>query len=172
MLGSFTAGLLLGGMLSAVVLWLLGGLAAPVPQPVRHGVVVALACLAVLRDAGLLRFPLPQNARQIPQDVLRRGAPGALRFGFELGTGVRAYVSATSPYALAAALLLAGPGITAAVLAGIGFGGGRALTPLVRYASGRQEEWDRALRSRLRAITVGGALAVAACLALSLSLTA
>ncbi|MGX7825978.1 hypothetical protein ACTG9Q_12870 [Actinokineospora sp. 24-640] len=168
MLGSFTAGLLAGGVLSAVVLWLLGGLVAPVPQAVRYGLIIAFAVLAVLRDAGLVRFPLPQNARQIPQDVLRRGTRGALRFGFELGTGVRTYVSATSPYVLAAALLLAGPGIAAAVLAGIGFGGGRALTPLVRYASGRQEDWDRALRSRLRAITVGGALAVAACLALFL----
>ncbi len=172
MLGLFTAGLLVGGVLSAVVLWLAGGLVTSLAEPVRHGLVLALAGLGLLRDIGVVRFPLPQNARQVPQEVLRRSITrGALQFGFELGTGVRTYVSATTPYVLAAALLLVTSdtgGIAVAVLAGVGFGAGRALTPLARYVSGRQTDWDDALRSRLRVITIGGALASATCLTLLL----
>lgn len=174
MLGLFTAGLLAGGVLSAVVLWLAGGLTTPVAEPLRHWLIIAFAGLAVLRDLGLVRFPLPQNGRQVPQDVLRRSITrGSLQFGFELGTGVRTYVSATTPYVLVAALLLATSdtaGVVTAVLAGAGFGGGRALTPLTRYANGGQGDWDRALRARLRIVTVGGALAAAACLVLLLVL--
>lgn len=169
MLALFSAGLVLGGMLSALVLWLVSGLPSPVPGTVRHGLIVALAVLCVARDAGLVRFPLPQNARQIPQDVLDRDvARGSLRFGFELGTGVRTYVPATTPYVLAAALLLSTPDLTVAALTGAGFGLGRALTPLTRHASGSGDAWDAALRSRLRLITVGGGLAAAATLALLL----
>ncbi|MGH3756991.1 hypothetical protein [Actinophytocola sp.] len=169
MLALFSAGLVLGGMLSALVLWLASGLPSPVPQPVRHALVVALAGLGVLRDAGVVRFPLPQNARQVPRDVLNRDVVrGSLRFGFELGTGVRTYVPATSPYVLAAALLLSTPDLATAALTGAGFGLGRALTPLTRYAGRAGESWDVALRSRLPAVTVGGALALAAGLAVLL----
>lgn len=168
-LALFSAGLVLGGVLSALVLWLLSGLPAPVPRTVRHAVVLAFAALGVLRDAGVVRFPLPQNARQIPQDVLNRDvARGALRFGFELGTGVRTYVPATTPYVLAAALLLSTPDLAVAALTGAGFGLGRALTPLTRHASRAGDRWDTVLRSRLRAITAGAGLVAATGLALLL----
>lgn len=167
MLTVFGAGLMLGGTLSALVLWLASGLPSPVPEPVRHAVVLALAGVGVLRDAGVVRFPLPQNARQIPQDVLNRDVVrGSLRFGFELGTGVRTYVPATGPYVLAVALLLSTPDLTVAALTGAGFGLGRALTPLTRHASRSGDSWDAALRSRLPVITVGGSLAIAAGLGL------
>jgi hypothetical protein len=153
-LGVFTVGLVLGGVLSALVLFLLSGLFSPLPP--LGLVVVAFAAIGVLRDAGVLRFPLPQNVRQIPQDVLRRHlVRGSLQFGFELGTGVRTYVSSTAPYVLAAALLLTSPGIVGAVLAGAGFGLGRAATPLVRLASGAGDAWDVTLGRRLRLLTVG-----------------
>lgn len=162
----FSAGLALGGTLTALVLWLVSGLASPVPQPVRHALVVAIAGLGVLRDGGVVRFPLPQNARQIPQEVLNRDVVrGSLRFGFELGTGVRTYLPASTPYVLAAALLLCTPDLAVAALTGAGFGVGRALTPLTRHTSRAGGSWDAALRSRLPAITVGGGLAVAVGLA-------
>ncbi|MFJ4466936.1 hypothetical protein ACIP2X_05360 [Streptomyces sp. NPDC089424] len=151
----FTLGLLTGGVLTAGVLWLLSGLFTPLPAGVRQGLVVAAAVLAALRDAGRLRLRLPQNARQIPQDVLRRHlARGALQFGFELGTGVRTYVSASAPYAIAVAVLLSGGSAAPALAAGAGFGAGRALTPALRRLSGDGEHWDDRLARRLTGMTV------------------
>lgn len=124
---------------------------------------MAVALLGVLREAEVVTIPLPQNARQVPQDVLRGSPPrGALRFGFELGTGVRTYVSASTPYVLAVAVFLGGQRLQVAALAGVGFGAGRAATPLIRRASGAVEGWDADLRARLRIITVAGCAALAA----------
>jgi hypothetical protein len=110
-LAVFSAGLLLGGTLTATVLWLLSGLAAPLPDVVRTALIIAVAVLGVAREAGWVRIPMPQNARQIPQEVLRtRIRRGALQFGFELGTGVRTFVSASAPYVVALGLLLAHQG--------------------------------------------------------------
>ncbi|WP_326734715.1 hypothetical protein [Streptomyces sp. NBC_01022] len=154
-LGVFTCGLLAGGVLSAGVLWLVSGLFTPLPVGVRQGLIVAVALLAALRDAGKLSLRLPQNARQIPQDVLRRHlARGALQFGFELGTGVRTYVSASAPYAMAVAVLLSGGSYAPALAAGLGFGAGRALTPALRRLSGDGECWDDRLAERLSGMTV------------------
>jgi hypothetical protein len=156
-LAVFTLGLLLGGTLTASVLWLLSGFAAPVPGPVRTGAILAVAALGVARQAGWVRIPLPQNARQIPQDVLRyRIRRGALQFGFELGTGVRTYVSASAPYVVAIGLLLAHQGPATTILTGTGFGVGRAVTAAVRYAS-RHDEWDdrRVTRMPLLAGAIG-----------------
>lgn len=160
----FGVGLLVGGVLSALVLFVLSGLLTPVPAAVRHGAVVAIAGVGVLRDAGLVSFPLPQNARQVPQEVLTgQVARGSLQFGFEMGTGVRTYVSSTVPYVLVAALLLTAPGIAAALAAGLGFGFGRAVMPLSRYLSRDGERWDADLHAHLRTIklTAGAAVAVA-----------
>jgi predicted lysophospholipase L1 biosynthesis ABC-type transport system permease subunit len=165
----FSIGLVLGGTVSALVLYLASGLATPAPEPARYGVIVALAAAGVLRDAGVVRFPLPQNARQVPQEVLNRNvARGSLRFGFELGTGVRTYVSATVPYVMAAALLLSAPDLLTATLTGAGFGLGRALTPLARHTSPSGEAWDAQLRGHLKTITTGGGVIALASLALLL----
>ncbi|MEV6105046.1 hypothetical protein AB0M28_10065 [Streptomyces sp. NPDC051940] len=124
---------------------------------------MAGALTAALRDSGRLSLPLPQNARQIPQDVLRRHlVRGTLQFGFELGTGVRTYVSASAPYALVLAVLLAGGPPAPALAAGLGFGAGRALTPLMRLLSGAGGAWDTRLVDRLPLLTVGSALLAAA----------
>ncbi|GLY25093.1 hypothetical protein Misp04_48250 [Micromonospora sp. NBRC 101691] len=139
------------------MLGLLSGLSAPLPVSVRYAGVVAVAALGLLRELGLVSLRLPQNARQVPQDVLQRNPRrGALQFGFEMGTGVRTYVSSSAPYVLAAALLLVGQRLDVVVLAGVGFGVGRALTPLTRRAAGSGDRWDAELRVRLRTITVGG----------------
>jgi transposase-like protein len=50
--------------------------------------------------AWIVRY---EAGRQVPQDVFARGLyRAALQFGFEMGTGVRTYVPATTPYLLAA----------------------------------------------------------------------
>jgi len=154
-------GLLGGGLCTALLLSLASGLAAPLPPAWRYAAVVAVALLGLLRDLGAVRFPLPQNARQ---DLLR----GSLQFGFELGTGVRTFVSATSPYVLAVALLLLGQQLPAAVLAGLGFGAGRAATPLLRRLSGAAEVWDDDLRARLPVVKAGAAAVLLAALVLLL----
>ncbi|MGW1888011.1 hypothetical protein [Streptomyces sp. NPDC001970] len=159
----FTVGLLAGGVLTAGVLWLFSGLFTPLPAGGRQGLIAAAALLAALRDAGRLTLRLPQNARQIPQDVLRRHlARGALQFGFELGTGVRTYVSASAPYAMAVAVLLSGGSYVPALAAGLGFGAGRALTPALRRLSGDGDRWDDLLARRLSGMTVACSVLVAA----------
>jgi hypothetical protein len=131
----------------------------------RQLAVLVVAVLGLLRELGVVPIRLPQNTRQVPQDVLQRHLlRGAWQFGFELGTGVRTYVSATAPYVLAAAVLLAG-GLPAAALAGLGFGAGRAATPLLRVASGAVAEWDARLPGRIRAITLTASAAVIAAFA-------
>ncbi|GAB3470085.1 hypothetical protein [Actinophytocola sediminis] len=160
---------MLGAVLSALVLWVVSGLAAPAPETARHAAVVALAVAGVLRDAGVLRFPLPQNARQVPQDVLTTNvARGSLRFGFEMGTGVRTYVSSTVPYVLVAALVLTAPDLATAISTGAGFGLGRGLTPTARYASRDGESWDDTLHTHLTAIKLVGGSTVTITLAILL----
>jgi hypothetical protein len=167
-LAIFAVGLLLGGALTAGVLWLLSGLTEPVPQTGRVVAILTLAAFGTLREFGVLRLELPQNARQIPPEILqRRLRLGALQFGFELGTGVRTYLSSTTPYILAVGLLLALPGPVATVSAGVAFGLGRALTPTLSVA-GRDRYWDRRRTSRIAWITRGSGLAVFVALGLLL----
>jgi hypothetical protein len=159
--------LIAGGLLSGLVLGLLSGLSAPLPHPWRYAGMVAVAVLGLLRELDLAPIRLPQNARQVPQDVLQRSLRrGALQFGFELGTGVRTYVSASAPYVLAVALLLGGQHLHVAMLAGVGFGVGRAFTPLARRAAGTSDRWDADLRVRHQMITVTGCAVLVAAFSL------
>ncbi|TDC62336.1 hypothetical protein E1200_26110 [Actinomadura sp. GC306] len=165
-LAVFTLGLLAGGTLSAAVIWLLSGLAAPLPPAVRAAAIVGVAVLGAARELGVLRVPLPQNARQIPPEVLQaRLRLGSLQFGFELGTGVRTYVSASSPYVLAPALLLSHPGLGAALLTGAAFGAGRALSAVLTYLA-RDEHRGTVLAARMPAVQTTAALAILAALTL------
>ncbi|KAB2346601.1 hypothetical protein [Actinomadura rudentiformis] len=99
------------------------------PPYTRTALIIVIAAVGAARELGLVAIPLPQNARQIPQEVLRfRLRQGTLQFGFELGTGVRTYVSASTPYVLALGLLLSHQALLPTVLAGTAFGAGRALS--------------------------------------------
>ena len=162
---TFVTGLLLGGVLTAFMLWLMSGLAAPLgPQP-RQAIVIAIAALGVLHQAKLLRIPLPQNARQIPQDVLlNRPRLGVLQFGFELGTGVRTYLSSSAPYVLALSLVISHAHLGVALAAGAGFGAGRALSAGMQYWS-RQTSWNARMATRLPLITNGTAVSILAAIA-------
>ncbi|TYB43029.1 hypothetical protein [Actinomadura chibensis] len=167
-LAVFTFGLLLGGTLSAAVIWLLSGLSAPLPGPVRAGAILAAAFLGVAREWGLIRIPLPQNARQIPPDVLQTHLRrGALQFGFELGTGVRTYVSSSAPYVLALALFLGHGPLRTTLLAGTAFGAGRALSAALTYLS-RDAHRDAAVAARMPPVRNATALSALAALALLL----
>lgn len=141
-------------------MWLLSGLAAPLPPAVRTGAIVAVAALGAARDFGVVALRLPQNARQIPQDVLmNRPRAGALQFGFELGTGVRTYVPATTPYVLALGLLLSQQGPAATLLAGAAFGAGRAASAVLAYLS-RSPDRAAVVELRLPLLVKGASLSV------------
>lgn len=146
LLGPLSLGLVLGGSASALGFWLLSGLAQPVGGTARVGLVGLLAVAALVDDAFDLGWRWPQNARQVPQAVRRRAPRAALfGFGFELGTGLRTFVTSRAPYVVAGVVLLGGLSAVEALAAGAGFGAGRALMPLLRALHHRAGDWDRVL---------------------------
>jgi len=146
----FATGLMLGGIVSAITLWLISGIADPLSLEARFALFASIGVAALLRDVHVISFPIPQRAQQIPRTVFERGlALAAVQFGFELGTGARTHVTATTPYIVAAAIVLHFTGFYDAVAVGVGFGIGRALMPSVRALSGTNERWDTALRQRI-----------------------
>lgn len=161
---AFCAGLLLGGMVTAAVLLVAGSLLrAPLPEPARWAVLAAGWTAVLLRQAGGLSFPLPENRRLVPQSVFRFGRHlGPLQFGIEMGTGARTYLPSGLPYVAAlAVLLLADP--VGAVAAGLGFGVGRALMTTSSLRFGPDGGWNDQWRShrRVLALLTGGGFAVA-----------
>ena len=160
MIALFVVGLSLGGLSSASALWLASGMLRPLPVPIRVGTMLIICMIAILRDLELVKIPLPENARQIPRSVFRRGiGQAAVHFGFELGTGVRTYVPTTIPYVLGVALLLLAPPYAIAIAAGTGFALGRAAYLLLRLGSGEDSAWDSAFERWGRWVSPIGLLA-------------
>jgi len=145
----FSTGLVLGGLTTAVGAVALGSLLLrPLLAHVVEVVAVALVLAVVLlNEIGLITLRLPQNARQVPE-VIRDDGPryGALQFGFEMGTGLRTYMTSGLPHVLLAGVLLAAS-LPEAALAGLAFGAGRALMTLTRHAHPIDADWDAALLS-------------------------
>lgn len=106
---------------------------------------------------------LPQRRRQISREVLTGGGPrfGPLRFGFELGTGIRTYLPTGLPYVAVAMVCLLVPSWWLAVIGAGGFGVGRALLPIGRVVATEAVRGavERQLLSPLSAfLTMGTAL--------------
>jgi hypothetical protein len=164
--GPLALGLVLGGSASAFGFWLLSGLAHPIWAPVRAGLLMVLVLAALATDALGLRWPWPQNARQVPQTVRRRApAVAMLQFGFELGSGLRTFITSRAPYVVGGVLLLGGLSLPTALALGAGFGAGRALMPLMRAWHPHPSDWDHRLErmSRLLKVTatsLGGCAAL------------
>jgi hypothetical protein len=162
---TFCGGLLLGAITTAAGLLLIGSLVRlTAPAVVWHVVVAAAALGLVLRELGVLRFWLPQNARQVPEYVHRHGRFfGPLQFGFEVGTSMRTYTPSALPYAAAlAVLLLAGPLST--LLTGLGFGLGRSAMTLGNLHYSGDHSWDLAWLAHerwIRAMLATGFVAAA-----------
>lgn len=163
---TFCGGLLLGAVTTAAGLLLVGSLVRPAaPAAIWRVVLAAATACLILRELGVVRFRLPQNARQVPEYVHRHGRFfGPLQFGFEVGTSMRTYTPSALPYAAAlAVLLLAGPLST--LLTGLGFGLGRAAMTLGNLAHSDDHSWDLAWLGhgrRIRAVlTTGFAVASA-----------
>ena len=132
---AFIAGTTAGALPTALALWLASGLTAALPDAWRlYLLAVGAGLLLLARYGPVARFiPLPEARRQIPAEAVAGNATrGALRFGFELGTGVRTYVPALAPYLLALTILVGRPSLYLALLAGLGFGVARGLPLLAR----------------------------------------
>lgn len=130
----------------------IGGIVSLVPAVPRSW--LAAVILAVMLGFELAGRPLnlPQNRRLVPQDVIRRAdVEGPLQFGFEMGTGVRTFMPTALPHALVVIVVLLG-GLGPGILAGLGFGLGRALMPIARVRHGDPAAWDRLLAHRLRLV--------------------
>ncbi|WP_143517279.1 hypothetical protein [Pseudonocardia sp. MH-G8] len=137
----FGTGLLLGASVVAFTAGVLGALPqALVPAPVRLLLLGAVAVAVVLRECGLVRFPVPQNARLVPEDVQLLRRYGALQFGFEMGTGMRTYSPSALPHLVLVAVVLAVP-FPAAFAAAAGFAAGRLAMPLLSNAWSDDGSW-------------------------------
>ena len=165
----------MGGAVTATIAWALSGITEPVDPVLRAALLVAIAVVLALREFGVLNFALPDPGRQVPQSVFRkRHAWAAVQFGFEMGTGVRTFVTASTPFIALAAVLLAGPPLPLAIVAGVSFGLARAVPPVHRFLATDRQQWDvwlerfTAAAKRTCAVTAAlAALAVASLLLLA-----
>lgn len=134
--GAVAAGATLGWALGSAAAWAGGG-----------GTRAAWAAAAVVagyaaREIGLVRLPIPQLRRQVPQrwrEVLPLPATGFL-YGAGLGVGFVTYVPVATFAAVVAAIVLADPAAGAVALGA--FGAGRAIA-LVAATAGLRD-WDAA----------------------------
>lgn len=163
----FSIGLLAGGFTSALVAVTVGSLLLRpfVPAILAIAAVILLFVLITANEFGIARLPLLQNGRQVPQSITDDGGQyGALQFGFEMGTGVRTFMTSGLPHALAACLILVATW-PIAIIAGLGFGAGRAWMTLSRHAHHDHVAWNDSLTKFDRGIR--GVLTVASALSLA-----
>ena len=144
----------------ATLATLVGSLLRPaLPPAVRDGLIVAVALFVLAGECGLHRVVLPHRRAQVPSAVIGAGSDaGALQFGFEMGCGVRTHMPSNLPYLPLVAVLLAGSWV-AALLAGLGFGLGRAAMTLGRHHCRDAAWWDHQWRRHERRLRIALALA-------------
>ncbi|MFD2349460.1 MauE/DoxX family redox-associated membrane protein [Nonomuraea ferruginea] len=80
-------------------------LRVPFPPAVARVVVVVAAIVLLLQEIGVLRFPILQNARLVPQFVTRIPFWGSVQFGMEMGTGMRTYSPTALPHIMAISIV-------------------------------------------------------------------
>jgi hypothetical protein len=152
--------LVAGGITVSAVAVALGSLVRPVVSPaVRVGLIAAVALFVVSGECGLHRVVLPHRRAQVPSTVIASGGDaGALRFGFEMGCGVRTHMPSNLPYLPLIAVLLVSTW-PAALVTGLGFGLGRAAMALGRYYSRDGGWWDSQWQRQERPLRITLALA-------------
>jgi hypothetical protein len=151
----FTVGLLAGGLTVGGLAVVLGSLLRPVVPPVAAtGLVLAVALFVLAGECGLHRVKLPHRRAQVPSTVIASGGDaGALRFGFEMGCGMRTHMPSNLPYLPLIAVLLVSTW-PAALAAGLGFGLGRAAMALGRHYSRDGAWWDSQWRHHERPLRI------------------
>ncbi|MBJ7455353.1 MAG: hypothetical protein JHC74_04770 [Thermoleophilia bacterium] len=165
----FTAGSVLGAAALGAVLGLAG---SPLDRQWALSVVAALALVAAAREAGLVRIPLPQLRRQVPEHWRREWPLAGWSFGYGvgLGVGVLTHQVVWTFWVMAAgALALGDPLVAAACL--VPFGLGRALMVVLPTPSGEDAATavGRMVERRrwLRPANVAGLLVAAGLIAAS-----
>ncbi|HZA18012.1 MAG TPA: hypothetical protein VE645_14220 [Pseudonocardiaceae bacterium] len=138
----------------------LGSLVRPaLPPAVSASLIVAVGLFALAGECGLHHIALPHRKAQVPSAVIGAGGDaGALQFGFEMGCGLRTHMPSNLPYLPLVAVLLVGSWV-AALLAGLGFGLGRAAMALGRHRSRDATWWDRQWTRHGRRLRITLALA-------------
>lgn len=115
---------------------------AVAPPAVAVGLLGVLAVFVLAGEFGAHRWLLPHRPAQVPSTVVDQGPDlGALRFGYEIGTGMRTHMPSNLPYLALASLVLLG-GWPHGLLTGLGFGLGRSWMALGRHYSRAPERWD------------------------------
>ncbi len=163
---AYLAGAVSGALLTVMTAWMLGGFAAPLSSTVRGVLIAAGAVVLWVCERGPLsgKVSLPQNRRQIPSTVFGGGlVRGAYRFGFEMGTGVRTYVSSPAPYILLLTVLFGRLNLACALLVAVGFGLGRAVPLMLQL---HQADRERITNAFLRG-TIHVAPTAASCVVLA-----
>ncbi|MCU0311906.1 MAG: sulfite exporter TauE/SafE family protein [Acidimicrobiales bacterium] len=136
---AYILGSALGGVAVGAALGALGSLLARTDwsDPVVAGVVVALAVVALVFDAGAARLRLPRYGRQVNEDWMStyRGWVYGGGYGLQLGAGLTTIVTAALVYLVFALCLLAGSWWGGALI-GLTFGLTRGLALLsVRHVT-------------------------------------
>ena len=153
-LALFTA----GAVATAGLLGLALGAALPAGGATVAAAVAVFALLVAAAELGLLRLPLPQMRRQVPERWRERYPQPltALLYGAGLGFGFATYMPvATLPVVAVGVAALAGPASGAAVLAAFGLGRGVALAVATARVRSHEQatariEWMARLAGRRR----------------------
>ncbi len=153
-----------------MLLVLVGSLLRPfLPGWLRLGLIAVLAVVVIGNETHLFTVRLPQNGRQVPSTVIAEGGRlGAWQFGFEMGTGLRTFMTSSLPHLAALTVALIAPW-PYALLTGAAFGAGRAVMPLARIGWGDPADWDRRYSGThrpFRALTTATMLLAVAAVAL------
>jgi len=147
----------IGAVSSAAVLGMLLGAALPAGGAAAALLIAAFAALEAGAELGLLRLPLPQLRRQVPERWRERYPQPvtALLYGAGLGVGFATYLPVETLLVVAAGVAaLAGPVGGAVVLAG--FGLGRTLVLAVSTARVRSYEQAGGRVERMASLARGG----------------
>ncbi|WP_166353472.1 hypothetical protein [Phytoactinopolyspora limicola] len=148
---SFGLGLQIGAVLVALVAAVIGAVVQVfLPLWIRLPVFGVLAISVVLRELGLIKLPVPENRRLVPEDVQKRGRVwGPVQFGFEMGTGMRTYSPSAQPHLALLAIVLVVP-FAGSLAMGVGFGAARLLMPVINNAYSDDGAWGDAWAAHAR----------------------
>jgi hypothetical protein len=156
----------LGATSVAVVAGVFGGIVQSLLPPVVRLALLGLVAGAVLlRETGLIKLPVPENKRLVPEHVLQRGRVfGGIQFGFEMGTGMRTYSPSSLPHLVLVAIVLVVP-FSGALAAAGGFAAARWIMAAASIAHSDDGSWSELWSSNRRVLAIATTLATIGSLA-------